>query len=161
MKKFTFRLQRVIEVRHTREKECQRRLADSMQALRKCEEQLEKEKRETRESREGLRKALKKPVSVAQLMALDGWYRWKNRQVQERSALTDEQRGIVDQKRQELIEAAKDKKILERLKEKRYEEYRVNSLREEQAVLDDLGTRTGRMIVRSAKDGDDRRDETE
>ncbi len=161
MKKFTFRLQRVIEVRRTREKECQRRLADSLQVLKKSEEQLEKERQESLRSRESLRRALRGPVSVAQLMALDGWHRWKNRQVQERNAQADRQRSIVDRKRRELIEAAKDKKILERLKEKRYEEYRVNSLREEQAVLDDLGTRTGRVSVRLAGNSGENPEDTE
>ena len=42
--------------------------------------------------------------------------------------------------RQNLIEATKEKKIVEKLKEKAYEEYKLTELKQETEFLDELGT---------------------
>jgi len=44
----------------------------------------------------------------------------------------------VDKVREELLQAMKDRKILEKLKEKRYDEYLIESKAEEQKVNDQI-----------------------
>jgi flagellar protein FliJ len=143
MKKFNFRLQRVIEVREVKKKQCQRDLALSQEELTRREQLLEQAAEESRSSCERLRHALAAPARARELTALDGW---RHRQAQEgvvQEAQTEEQRLEGDQRRAALILAAKDKKALERLKEHALEEHRGETLREEQAFLDELGCRVG------------------
>lgn len=141
MKKFNFRLQRVIDVRETKEKECQRELAKSQFELKKREELLAEEQRELRSSRERLRQALHQSTNIAQLSALDGWRRWKDQAVKIQARHADQQRGVVNVKRKALIQASKEKKILERLKEKRWAEHQALTLQEEQRFLDEVAGR--------------------
>ena len=47
---------------------------------------------------------------------------------------------VVDEKRAELIEATKKKKVLDRLKERKLEEHNKAALKEEQALIDDISS---------------------
>ncbi len=144
MKRFNFRLQRVIDVRQSKEKECQRELSRSQQELLRQENRLQKCALESKKSREGLKKALERPSNIGKLIALD---KWRNRQEDEldrQSDRTRKQQVVVEDKRKELVQASKEKKILERLRERRLEEHRMAVQREEQAFLDELGCRIGR-----------------
>jgi flagellar FliJ protein len=143
MKKFNFRLQRVIDVREIKEKLAQRALGESLCTLKDLETQLDKELQASNRSAEKLRKALNGSIKITELNAMDRWRYLKEEDVQKQTTRTNEQRDVVDQKRQELIQAAKNKKILERLKEQRLEDHRNKSQKEEQSFLDELGSRSG------------------
>lgn len=145
MKRFDFRLQRVIEVREMKKKECQRELAKSQQELNRQETLLEAATTEYQTSHEGLRRALKKRSSAGSLATLEKWRGRREEEVRNQSHCTAQQRRAVDGKRAALIMAAKDKKILERLKEHALEEHRTECQREEQSFLDELGCRIGKI----------------
>jgi flagellar protein FliJ len=141
MKKFNFRLQRVIEVREIKKKQCQKDLAHSQQELTRREILLEEASQEAQASSEGLRQALTQTTKAGQLITLDRWRNRQKEEVEARTVKTEEQRQEVDRKRAALILAAQDKKALDRLKEQKLEEYRGEMLQEEQAFLDELGGR--------------------
>jgi flagellar FliJ protein len=141
MKKFNFRLQRVIEVREIKKKQCQKDLANSQEELTRREKLLEEASQEAQASSEGLRQALMRATKAGHLITLDRWRNRQKEEVEARTIKTEEQRQEVDRKRAVLILAAKDKKALDRLKERRLEEYRGEMLQEEQAYLDELGGR--------------------
>jgi len=69
---------------------------------------------------------------------------WLNHQVDLALIKLQERRKEVDQCRQRLIEASKEKKVLEKLKEKAYQDYLAEQLNAEIKFLDELGT--GRYI---------------
>jgi flagellar FliJ protein len=48
----------------------------------------------------------------------------------------------IEEKRQALVEASRNRKVMEKLKETAYEEYRAEELRTEQLFLDELATAT-------------------
>lgn len=141
MKKFKFRLQRVVEVRETKEKECQRELSVSVEELKQREKRLEAETDASSMSQDHLRKALRESPNAGQLSALDGWRSQKERDLEQQCRRTEEQRSQVDLKRKALIQASKEKKVLERLRERRYLEHQKREQAEEQAFLDEQGSR--------------------
>ncbi len=141
MKKFKFRLQRVIDVRKTKENECQRELSLSKEELKRHEEELEQEMAESSESEKKLRKALKQKINAGGLAALHDYTTWTNKKVQLQSDRTEVQRLEVNLKRKTLIQASKEKKVLERLKEKRFAEHQDQQKKEDQAFMDELGSR--------------------
>ncbi|NLW47797.1 MAG: flagellar export protein FliJ [Firmicutes bacterium] len=69
---------------------------------------------------------------------------WLNRQVDLAMLKLQECQREVAQCRQRLIEASKEKKVLEKLKEKAYRAYQAEQLNAEIKFLDELGT--GRYI---------------
>lgn len=144
MKKFRFRLQRVLEVRAAKETACQRELARSVEELKREELRLQNAGSESKASGEGLRRALKKSCSAGNLIALDSWRIRKGEELKMQKARTRDRKNRVQQKRSTLIQASKDKKVLERLRQRRMEEHEAESRAEEQAFLDELGCRTGR-----------------
>lgn len=154
MKKFNFRLQRVIEIRETKKKECQRRLSSSQQELLSEEDRLKKCVLNSLRSQEGMRKALEASCKAGSLIALDSWIKRQDVELDMQSDRTKKQRHDVERKRKALVQASKEKKILERLKERRAEEHRAEVQREEQAFLDELGCRIGRSWKRSKPDMD-------
>lgn len=151
MKRFNFRLQRVIEVRETKEKECQRDLARSLEELNRQEDQLRRVLAESQRSQDGLRQALADRSNAGRLTALDRWRVRQGEVLRHQSDCTEKQRGDVDGKRKALVQASKEKKVLERLKERRLEEHRARNQREEQAFLDELGGRAERFWRRPVR----------
>ena len=91
MKKFKFRLQRVVEVRETKEKECQRELSLSMEELKQRERKLAEETEAATMSEDCLRSALKENTNAWQLFALDGWRSQKEQDVREQHHRTEAQ----------------------------------------------------------------------
>lgn len=144
MKKFNFRLQRVLEVREAKETACQRDLARSVEELRREELRLQEAGSELEASSEGLRLALKKSDSAGNLVALDSWRIRKGEELKMQKARTRDRKNRVQQKRSTLIQASKDRKVLDRLRRRRMEEHEAESRAEEQAFMDELGSRTGR-----------------
>lgn len=69
---------------------------------------------------------------------------WLNRQVDLAALQLQQREKDVAERRQKLIEASKEKKIIEKLKEKAYQDYQAEQLNAEIKFLDELGT--GRFI---------------
>ncbi|TKJ42228.1 flagellar export protein FliJ [candidate division LCP-89 bacterium B3_LCP] len=142
MKKFIFRLQRVAEIRKKKEKECQRDFALSMDELNRQEELLSHEEGESEKSHQGLHRALEKGHSAGELTTLDGWRTRKLKMLDDQIERTEKQRQEVEVKRKGLLQATKEKKILEKLKERRKAEHQISVQREERLFLDELGCRS-------------------
>ncbi|MCX6640548.1 MAG: flagellar export protein FliJ [bacterium] len=144
MKKFKFRLERVVDVRKTKEKECQRELAVSQAEYQRQLRRLEEAAEDSAHSSEKLRQALTKSATAGDLKLMHGWRMWQAEELRAQAYRTEAQECEVEEKREALIQASKDKKILEKLKERRQEEYRIEAEKETQAFLDELGCRIGR-----------------
>jgi flagellar FliJ protein len=143
MKKFDFRLQRVIDVRDIKKQERARELAASQRELDLREQQRQAAAAERETSREGLRQALKKRSSAGLLATLEKWRHGREEAAQRQDRETAQQRQVVEECRESLVEAAKDKEILDRLKDRALAEYQSECLHEEQSFLDGLGCKIG------------------
>jgi flagellar FliJ protein len=145
MKKFDFRLQRVMEVREAQKDQCARALADSQRELERHEHLLHQATAQYQESHDGLRHALKKCSRAGLLASLEKWRGRREGEVTEQRVATDQQHQVVDNRRETLIAVSKEKEALERLKDRAREQHRTDCQREEQAFLDELGCKIGRV----------------
>jgi flagellar FliJ protein len=66
-------------------------------------------------------------------------------QVEQQKLEVEYRRKAVEAAREKLLEIVKARKILEKLKEKHFEEYRLEMLREEQRVIDEMAARGTRV----------------
>lgn len=140
MKRFHFRLQKYLQLKEQEEQlarlELTRARALHLRETRKLEALQEKTNELLMQNRELLKGPIHPELAVLGRCCLD---------VQE--LLAEEQLDVVLQAEEQLsreqqsfIQARKDRKLLERLRQKSWDLYRLESLREEQENLDEIGT---------------------
>jgi len=141
-----FRLQKVLDVREIVEKEKMKALAISMQHL-------EQEKQRVQELQNEVRVLASRmnDVSCANAHRLSGFHDY----LQTLSAMLFERRHAVEalrrevvRKRQELLDAAKERKVMQSLKEKSIATWEAEEHKAEQAAVDELAVR----IIHSKRD---------
>jgi len=142
MKQFEFRLQKVMETTKTREELKKRELAKALVVLAQNESLLESMFARLEEQIEEYNaRKLKPSMTASDLMNFSHYTEKLLTDIQHQKKNIETLAEKVRQHREKLIEITKDKKILERLKEKRYEEYRKKLRNMEQKFIDELGMR--------------------
>ena len=147
MKKYKFRLQKVLDFRMSLKDERKRELLAANQRLHEAEAELDRVRREL----------LKFGLSEGQTMSVED--------LTLRSAYTERMRNAVAEQIevvamrqaeaaeaiQRYIEAAKDANALDTLKNRRFQEYMERIQKEEEKVLDESAVqRAGRALIRQA-----------
>ncbi|MCL2243225.1 MAG: flagellar export protein FliJ [Treponema sp.] len=132
MKKFSFNLQKVLQLRKFREEECKIALGQAIGFLNEIENRI-------KETAFKHHNAASQRFTSPMQMAV--WDNYIIRLEQEAHILED-QAGkaelLVEEKRAEYMEALKDLKAIEKLKEKRQKEYRKDLFDYQMAETDDL-----------------------
>lgn len=140
MKRFHFRLQKYLQLKEQKEQLARLELAKA-RALHLCEmrklEALQEKANELLVQNRGLLQGTLQPELVAlgrgclkvqEMLAVE----------QVEAVLQAEER--LSQEKQSFIQARKDRKLLERLRQRCWDLYKLESLREEQKKLDEIGT---------------------
>jgi flagellar FliJ protein len=142
MTQFHFRLNTLLRLR---EAECQRRqleLAQALEAERLLQQQIDDVAAELVRAREqGRRAAAPGAVQVDQLLELERYALTMQAQF---GALHDRKTQVSDEierRRAVLVEANRQVKMLEKLRDKQAEEFRVEQLQMEQKITDEIGAR--------------------
>jgi len=132
MKRFKFGLEKVMQLRKFREEECKLALGQAVSMLNKIENEI----KETAVKRHNA--ALQRFVDIGETGA---WENYIIRLDQEALRLTEKAAQaeiVVEEKRELYLEAQKDLKIIEKLKEKKQKEYRREMLNYEMTEIDNL-----------------------
>lgn len=140
MAKFKFKLETVLKVKirveELRQKEF--RLAEIQRD--QAHRQLLQRQAEVTQTLDNFREDLKRRIDVREAVNYDRFLRWQNKQVELAAAHLEQCERQVTEARNKLIEASKERQILEKLKEKAYETYQLEEQRLENKFLDELGT---------------------
>ncbi len=136
MRRFVFSLQKVLEYRQRLEEQAIRAFAEAQAQLTHEQAVLHKLLIEREEC---LRRSHRRQHLSVELLAVEQTYlsALEERIEQQRQRVAEAEK-VLEEKRQALIEAQRERKTLERLREKQYEEWRQEWLRTEQKALDDL-----------------------
>lgn len=142
MKQFEFKLQKVMETTKIREELKKRELAKALVVLAQNESLLEAmfDRLEEQIEEYNTRK-LKPSMTASDLINFSHYTEKLLTDIQHQKKTIEDLAEKVRQHREKLIEVTKDKKILERLKERRYEEYRKKLRSMEQKFMDELSIR--------------------
>ncbi|HQL43860.1 MAG TPA: flagellar export protein FliJ [Spirochaetota bacterium] len=142
MKKFQFRLQTLLDIRISKEHAIKAELA---MLIAKQNEEIAMQ--------EDYRKKVKEHYNKLSKKMRDGTFSYNEALMCERFAYNaqkaidlskkrvEQMQPEIDRVRQKLIQASKERKVVERLKEKKYEEYMYQFNREMGKELDDLNQR--------------------
>lgn len=137
-KRFQFRLDPLLHLRASLEKEAERALARAMQAEREAEVHLEMLKRQREEA------VVSKRTEAGRLVDLDRWraierYLVALERLSARAeAALQEARAASETCRESLRKARRDRLTLERLKERRRDQHNLEQLRLEANQMDEL-----------------------
>lgn len=137
MKKFSFRLEKVLGLKDFKEKEAKVDLGRAISEMQKIQNEIDFIAKEKHEQNKTRSKA--KDIYTLQSIEL-----YVNRLDLKKEELLEElvkAQLIVEEKRLVLQEAMKERKVLTKLKEKKIEQHKKEVLLETEKVLDDIGKR--------------------
>lgn len=140
MKKFAFALQPVLDHRKRIEDEKQLVVAQRKRALDEAERELERLNDEFRRHAAMLRDSHKK-LETRELQCIYAHLQFLDRCIVAQIRIVAERRVALDRAREELLEASREKKVVEKLKERRREAFVLEGQRIEQKELDDNNAR--------------------
>ncbi len=143
MKGFNFRLQRVLDLRITIEDQIKNQLGVIRNEVKKEEDTLERflsEQRQRLDQVEGKATGEVSPwdmtLEVQYLQNLRNRIQLQHHKIQDLKV-------AEEKKREELLKASQDRKILEKLKERKFEEFQKTVESKEQALTDEVAGRLG------------------
>ena len=139
MKRFKFRLEPLLKLRAYREKEEQKAHATASHKVLSQEESLEKINSDCHTNQNDLRQFLSGSLDMAKLSIFSRYFvKLKKEELLGREMLKVFQRD-AEQKRQQLLEATKQRKIFEKLKEKHQEKHHKQFEFADQKEIDEIG----------------------
>ncbi len=136
-----FKLQAVLNYRQALEDQAQQALGSSLQRQRECEKQLQREQETLQEHDRELKQRQRVGMSVAEMDLFEA------RILHCRSVIKDLRQQLgqlaerIARQRDELLQAARERQVMEKLKEKQEAEHRLELSRRERAMLDEISLR--------------------
>jgi flagellar protein FliJ len=146
---FNFRLERVRALRERFEDQAREELADSLSVRLKGEAMLRAASESYRLAQETRRENAALEVSGQDLLASQAYIERTSRQREAAELELDRRDVEVDARRSALLEASRERQVLERLKERRREDHRRESERVEAGLLDEMAITTHRRLEAS------------
>jgi len=137
MAKLKFRLQTVLNYKTQQEENKKNELGKAIQ-------QLEAEKKKLRILEGQLAKLVNefnesaKKTTVTKLIEYNGFLSVLNKRIKAQKENVNLKAQIVDKIREELLEAVKERKILDKLKEKKLQEFFIETKKDEQKINDEI-----------------------
>ena len=141
-KSFQFRMEKVLDVRRLQEKSAQREFSAAQQAVAERNRIILELMNREDDARRELRTLQEGAVDVARLRMAGEFAASLERRLQKEYEALQAQVLVEMQKRQQLTEARKGVRVLEKLREKQARTHRQGFDREERNFLDELGRRT-------------------
>ena len=138
--KFKFKLEAVLKVKARVEELRQKELREAEIRRDQARKQLLLRQAEVARTLDNYREDLKNRIDVRQAVNYDRFINWLNKQADLAAAHLEECLRQVEEARKRLVEASKERQILEKLKEKAYEAYKLEEQRLDNNFLDELGT---------------------
>ncbi|MGO9480993.1 MAG: flagellar export protein FliJ [Candidatus Kryptoniota bacterium] len=146
MAKFNFRLQSVIKVKEIQEKKVQRELAQLKKKILHEQAQLEnlegeRDRAASTSPLTGNRENGNGKVRAADIVVHENYLRKISDEIHFENVKLDSLAQFETKKIDEVLDVKKDKETIERLKEKRLEEFRRDADRKEQILIDAVAQR--------------------
>lgn len=146
MRKFKFSLSALLEVCFRKEEIAQNKLKEAHQELKKNEDTLRTLILDEQKTQGHLRQVLAMAFKAEQICGFFEYLAQIKLKVHEQKRLIKEARLNVEQKRQLMLLAMQQRKILENLKEKKYMEWQRDFDGKEQKFFDELSSSRGKEL---------------
>lgn len=141
MKRFNFRLQRVLDIKSTIEKVKNKDFLTANSEFLKAVNKLQKFVDTRNKYQENLHQVEKKGIEITYINFYFRYFRMLENQISFQHRMIDIAREEMEKRRLILIDAVKERRILERLKEKKREQFNYEFSKEEQLLSDEISGR--------------------
>jgi len=144
MAKFVFKLEGVLEHRRNIERDKQRAVAEIRAQMTALENQLRDLDRQAQESTQDLRN--NRLTGALDMQFIAAHRRFMIAMQRQAMELAQKMAGVqrkLEEAQKELLEAAKQRKVIEKLKEKQLERWRAEMARSEANQMDEIGMQIG------------------
>lgn len=138
MRKFKFSLQRVLRVKEIREDQQKEKFQEAQQYKQKQQEQLDQMMNEKEKVCSDLKSKCAHPLKVHQLRTYYNYLDRLDDHITHQEQELKKAEDMLEKERQKWIEAQKEKKIMEKLKERKWQDHRQEWFKREQKRLDEL-----------------------
>lgn len=146
MRKFTFTLESVLQVKYRLEERVRAELADTQSRLVEAQQALRRLSQEKGRHQKEMARIQQGALDIGSLLLAQDYLAQLNRRIQDQQEVIAQIEAELDRKREELVEAQRERKSLEILKDKQWQEYQKAVQREEQLFLDEVAAiRYGRL----------------
>mgnify|MGYP000982318636 CR=1 FL=1 len=139
MKKFQFKLQRLLDIKEAREKEVQNELAAVLNIQNRERIRQQEYSRRIRDEREKFNLKLRAgKFSYSDALMFEKFTDFANRVIEVAQDRIESMEPEIQRVRERLVEASREKKVVQRLKERRHQEYLYDYNREMNKEYDDM-----------------------
>lgn len=137
-----FKLQTVLNYRQSLEDQAQQVLATSLQRKKELEAELQRQQKKLQQHDSELQQRQREGLTVAEIELFETPIQHCRCMMKQlRQQLDGLERQIISE-REELLNAARDKQVMEKLKDKQEAEYRQELNRKEREILDEISLRS-------------------
>ena len=138
MKKFQFSLDTVLGYKQQVLENIQNEYSALLLQVRRQEERLRQAEQRHRDLNREFRRAEAEGITVAEALRFENGLRFEEKEIKREEELLAEYRRQAEKKREELVAARQDSLSLEKLKEKKLEEYQKGVQKDEERFIDEL-----------------------
>lgn len=140
MPKFDFRLNSVLRLKTQLEDNAKNNLAAATRVLTQREHYLNELKDANEASFNKLNSETNRGISVNQVRNYNNYFAMMKSKIANQKENVNNAKKDVDIKRESLVKAVQERKILDKLKEKKYQEYTKELGKEDQVLIDELNS---------------------
>ena len=144
MNGFNFNLQKVLDVRSIQEDKAQNEFLQARQKKKEIEDKLQQMNQTKNQVYSYLRRDAESSVEKT-IQARQFLQRHKQK-IDRQQELLQSQHQEVEERQDELVEKQKKRKVLEKLKDKEFEDYQADFLQTQQRMLDEMGQRIQQKV---------------
>lgn len=134
----TFELEQVLIYRREMEKLRKQELAAARQVLEQADQELKREEAQVTLLTDEFQRCQQKIVCIDDMRMYSDFFARKREEIKQKKERVEQLGEIMAEKRSDLMEASKEKKVLESLKKKKAEEFRQDTATKERNFLDEI-----------------------
>jgi len=138
--RFRFQLQALLDFRIRKEDELKRRLGELENIMHAEQETLAELERSRQEAAARYEELESSDVDLERARLYRGFYRWLSSRIEDQQQVISELEDEMKIQRDRVVEAMRERKVVQSLRDSQFERFRLDELRREQAFLDDLAT---------------------
>ncbi len=149
MKKFKFKLQPVLNFRKDIEEQIQIRLAEALDRENRAKMALQEIIDRRNQVAMKLEEFKHKPIGIDDLIIYQAHVENLDSRITEQQLKIEDLKSEVEEIRQTLLQASRDKKVIEKIKDRQHDRHKKDMLKKEIDFLDEVGT------IKAARKGKD------
>lgn len=136
---FRFRLQKVLEVRERIEENRRKDLRTAMELYQAELQRLTALRRKHEEVQSDFGERMRAGIAPYEAVIYQNYFRRSRQEIADQNGRIAKSKLQVDEKRKAYVQSRKERQVIERFKERRFDEYRIEEERTQNKLLNELG----------------------